>query len=50
MPFGLKNALSTLMRLMNEVLKPFLAMFFIVHLDEILIFNKGKEDHLAHLR
>ena len=53
MPFGLTiapSALSTFMRLMNEVLKKFLCKFLIVYLDDILIFNKTKEERLEHIR
>ncbi|KAK9166712.1 hypothetical protein Scep_001903 [Stephania cephalantha] len=49
MPFGLTNAPAMFMDLMHRVLKPYLDKFGIVFIDDILIYNKTREDHGQHL-
>lgn len=50
LPFGLTNAPSAFMTMMNKVLQPYLDRFVVVFLDDILVFSKTQEEHIAHLR
>ena len=50
MSFGLTNAPTYFMYLMNKVFMEFLDKFVVVFIDDILIFSKTKEEHTEHIR
>ncbi|KAL0539347.1 hypothetical protein IC582_023557 [Cucumis melo] len=49
MSFGLTNAPTIFMDLMNRVFKDFLDTFVIVFIDDILIYSKTEAEHEKHL-
>jgi hypothetical protein len=50
MSFGLTNAPTYFMYLMNKVFMEYLDKFIVVFIDDILIFSKTEEEHEKHLR
>ncbi|GBG74194.1 hypothetical protein CBR_g17906 [Chara braunii] len=49
MPFGLCNAPGTFQHAINRIFHNYLDKFVIVYLDDILIFSRTVEEHIAHL-
>ncbi|GBG83946.1 hypothetical protein CBR_g37818 [Chara braunii] len=49
MPFGLCNVSGTFQHAMNRIFHDYSDKFVIVYLDDILIFSKTVEEHVAHL-
>jgi hypothetical protein len=50
MSFGLTNAPTYFMYLMNKVVMEYLDKFVVAFIDDILIFSKTEEEHEKHLR
>jgi hypothetical protein len=46
MSFGLTNAPSYFMYLMNKVFMKYLDKFVVVFIDDILVYSRSEEDHL----
>jgi hypothetical protein len=50
MPFGLCNAPTAFMCVMNDVFRPFLDDFMIVYLEDILIFRRNRDQHVRNVK
>jgi hypothetical protein len=49
MSFGLTNAPTYFMYLMNKVFMEYLDKFIVVFIDDILVYSRSEEEHEEHL-
>ena len=50
MPFGLTNAPSVFQRTMDKILAGLVGKCVMVYIDDIVIYSKNLDDHLAHIQ
>ena len=50
MPFGLCNAPTTFMEVMNDLFRPFIDEFVLLYLYDILFFSKSSNEHVCHVK
>ena len=49
MPFGWRNGPPIFQRVMQEILAPYLWMFTLVYIDDIVVYSNSFEEHLEHV-
>ena len=49
-PFGLTNAPTAFMKLMNRVFRPYVDQFVVVFSDDILVYHRDEQEHEQHLK
>jgi hypothetical protein len=49
MSFGLTNAPTYFMYLMNKVFMEYLDKFIVVFIDDVLVYSRNEEEHMEHL-
>ena len=50
MPFGVTNAPSQFMHLVQDVLYKYLDVFVVAFIDDTLVYSRNTEEHAKHLR
>ena len=50
MPIGLINALVTFQSYINNALWGYVNNFYIIYLDDILVYSQSEEEHIQHLK
>ena len=50
MLFGLTNAPTTFIKLINNTLRECLDIFAVVYLDDILVYLENEEEHVKHVK
>ena len=50
MPFGLINGPASYQHYINDTLLPFLNDFAQAYINDIIIYNKTRKEHVAHVR
>ncbi|MBW0472101.1 hypothetical protein O181_011816 [Austropuccinia psidii MF-1] len=49
MPLGLTNAPASFQNLVNDIFQDLLDFYFVIYLDEIMVFSKSEEEHVTHV-
>ena len=49
MPFGWWNGPPEFQRVMQEILSPYLWIFMLMYIDDIIIYSRSFEEHLKHM-
>ena len=50
MPFGLQNGPSIFQRVTQTILAPYLWLFTLVYIDDIVVYSVEFKDHVVHIR
>jgi Reverse transcriptase (RNA-dependent DNA polymerase) len=50
MPFSLINISTTFQSYINKALRGYLDIFYIIYLDDIIVYSERVEEHKEHVR